>query len=320
MKQLTINITQEPAVIRCNFEDVKAQLSAKMAEYQGAVFTEESKSVAKAELASLRKTRDEVEKRRKEVKAQCLVPYNDFEDKVKELLEIIDEPICLIDSQLKEMEAERIRKRHEDIEALYTDTVGVYAEYLPLKAVYVKKWDNATTTLKQVEKELAEMAEKAASEVAIIKNTNSDITDDALEVYKKTRDLGAALTKINTYADNKKRALEADRIRRQKEEEERRQAEIERAREEERKKLEEIARVRAEERKKAEEALKVATAAAQEPEVPFTIDDSEDGDDLPFPQPHTVTMWYKVVATPEELEQVEMAFNSVGIHFERRHA
>ena len=55
MKELQIKISQEPAVIRCNFEDVKAQLSAKMAEYQGAVFTEESKSVAKAELASLRK-------------------------------------------------------------------------------------------------------------------------------------------------------------------------------------------------------------------------------------------------------------------------
>lgn len=320
MKQLTIDITQEPAVIRCNFEDVKAQLSAKMAEYQGAVFTEESKSVAKAELASLRKTRDEVEKRRKEVKTQCLVPYNDFEDKVKELLEIIDEPICLIDSQLKEMEAERIRKRHEDIESLYTDTVGAWAEYLPLKTVYVKKWDNATTTLKQVEKELAEMVEKTASEVAIIKNTNSDITEDALEVYKKTRDLGTALTKINTYEDNKKRALEADRIRRQREEDERRQAEIERARYEERKKIEEIARVREEERRKAEEALKAATVTAQEPEVPFALDDPEDGDDLPFPQPQTVTMWYKVVATPEELEQVEMAFNSVGIHFERRQA
>ena len=46
MKELQIKISQEPAVIRCNFEDVKAQLSAKMAEYQGAVFTEESKSVA----------------------------------------------------------------------------------------------------------------------------------------------------------------------------------------------------------------------------------------------------------------------------------
>lgn len=320
MKELQIKISQEPAVIRCNFEDVKAQLSEKMAEYQGAVFTEESKSVAKAELASLRKTREEVEKRRKEVKAQCLVPYNDFEEKVKELLEIIDEPICLIDSQIKEMEAERIRKRHEDIEALYTDTVEAWAEYLPLKTVYVKKWDNATTTLKQVEKELAEMAEKTASEVTIIKNTNSEVTDDALEVYKKTRDLGAALTKINTYEDNKKRALEADRIRRQKEEEQRRQAEIERAREEERRKLEEIAKAREEERKKAEEALKAATVTAPEPEVPFSLDDPEDGEELPFPQPQTVTMWYKVIATPEELEQAEMAFNSLGIYFERRQA
>lgn len=320
MKELQIKISQEPAVIRCNFEDAKAQLSAKMAEYQGAVFTEESKSVAKAELASLRKTRDEVEKRRKEVKAQCLVPYNDFEEKVKELLEIIDEPICLIDSQLKEMEAERIRQRHADVETLYAECTGEWAEYLPLKEIYVKKWDNATTSLKQIEKELLAMIEKVASEVAIIRNTQSDVMDDALLLYKKGRDLAAALTKVNTYEDNKKRALEAERIRYQQEEEQRRQAEIERAREEERRKLEEIAKAREEERKKAEEALKAAAMETPEPEVPFSLDDAEDGDDLPFPQPQTVTMWYKVIATPDELEQAEMALNSLGIYFERRQA
>lgn len=236
MNELKIEISQEPAVIRCNIEDMKAKLSEKMAEYQGAVFTEESKSVAKAELASLRKTREEVEKRRKEVKAQCLVPYNDFEEKVKELLEIIDEPICLIDSQLKEMEAERIRKRHGDVETLYAECAGEWAEYLPLNEIYVKKWDNATTSLKQIEKELLAMAEKVASEICIIRNTQSDVVEDALQVYQKSRDLGAALTRINTYEDNKKRALEAERIRREQEEEQRRQAEIERAREEERKK------------------------------------------------------------------------------------
>lgn len=320
MEELQIKISQEPAVIRCNFEDVKAQLSAKMAEYQGALFTEESKSVAKAELASLRKTRDEVEKRRKEVKAQCLVPYNDFEEKVKELLEIIDEPICLIDSQLKEMEAERIRQRHADVETLYAECTGEWAEYLPLKEIYVKKWDNATTSLKQIEKELLAMIEKVASEVAIIRNTQSDVMDDALLLYKKGRDLAAALTKVNTYEDNKKRALEAERIRYQQEEEQRRQAEIERAREEERRKLEEIAKAREEERKKAEEALKAAAMETPEPEVPFSLDDAEDGDDLPFPQPQTVTMWYKIIATPDELEQAEMALNSLGIYFERRQA
>lgn len=299
MNELKIEISQEPAVIRCNFKDVKAKLSEKMAEYQGAVFTEESKSVAKAELASLRKTREEVEKRRKEVKAQCLVPYNDFEEKVKELLEIIDEPICLIDSQLKEMEAERIRKRHGDVETLYAECAGEWAEYLPLKEIYVKKWDNATTSLKQIEKELLAMAEKVASEIGIIRNTQSDVVEDALQVYQKSRDLGAALTRINIYEDNKKRALEAERIRREQEEEQRRQAEIERAREEERRKLEEIAKAREEERKKAEETLKAAAVATKDPEVPFFLEDEED--DLPFPQPQTVTAFYKVVATEEEL-------------------
>lgn len=318
MNELKIEISQEPAVIRCNFKDVKAKLSEKMAEYQGAVFTEESKSVAKAEMASLRKTREEVEKRRKEVKAQCLVPYNDFEEKVKELLEIIDEPICLIDSQLKEMEAERIRKRHGDVEKLYTECTGEWAEYLPLKEIYVKKWDNATTSLKQIEKELLAMAEKVASEIGIIRNTQSEVVEDALQVYQKSRDLGAALTRINIYEDNKKRALEAERIRREQEEEQRRQAEIERAREEERKKIEEIAKAREEERKKAEETLKAAAVATKDPEVPFFLEDEED--DLPFPQPQTVTAFYKVVATEEELERVEMAFNSIGIWFERRDA
>ena len=318
MNELKIEISQEPAVIRCNFKDVKAKLSEKMAEYQGAVFTEESKSVAKAELASLRKTREEVEKRRKEVKAQCLVPYNDFEEKVKELLEIIDEPICLIDSQLKEMEAERIRKRHGDVETLYAECAGEWAEYLPLKEIYVKKWDNATTSLKQIEKELLAMAEKVASEIGIIRETQSDVVEDALQVYQKSRDLGAALTRINIYEDNKKRALEAERIRREQEEEQRRQAEIERAREEERRKLEEIAKAREEERKKAEETLKAAAVATKDPEVPFFLEDEED--DLPFPQPQTVTAFYKVVATEEELERVEMAFNSIGIWFERRDA
>ena len=52
----------------------------------------------------------------------------------------------------------------------------------------------------------------------------------------------------------------------------------------------------------------------------FEDDFEDEEDDLPFPQPQTVTAFYKVVATEEELERVEMAFNSIGIWFERRNA
>ena len=66
--------------------------------------------------------------------------------------------------------------------------------------------------------------------------------------------------------------------------------------------------------------MKAAAMETPEPEVPFSLDDAEDGDDLPFPQPQTVTMWYKIIATPYEHEHVEMALNSLGIYFERRQA
>ena len=52
----------------------------------------------------------------------------------------------------------------------------------------------------------------------------------------------------------------------------------------------------------------------------FQIPEADDEEELPFEQPSTKTVFYKVVATLEELEKVEMAFNSLGIYFSRRDA
>ena len=40
--------------------------------------------------------------RGRDVKKEWMKPYEDFEAKMKNLTEKIDEPICLIDSQLKD--------------------------------------------------------------------------------------------------------------------------------------------------------------------------------------------------------------------------
>lgn len=314
MSELQVIITQEPGRIGFNFEQLKEQLSAKMAQYQGAVFTEESKTIARAELAGLRKLKESVDKRRKEVKSQCLLPYEQFESQVKELQAIIDEPIKLIDRQLKEMEAERIRKRREAVKKLWEKTVQDNAEYLPLDEIYDKKWDNATTSLKNIEKDLQALTEKTRQELQILDSSQSDVKDEAMGMYKKDRDLAKALTYINTYEANKKKALEVARERIRQEEEQRAQKERERIRREEAQRaLEELNRIcESEEQKRREQE---AQAPAEEP---FTVEDEDDA--LPFVQPDTRTVFYKVVASDEELEQVEMAFNSLGIFFERRDA
>lgn len=314
MNELQIDVTLNKASVITNIDELKEKLAAKMAEYEGAIFTEESKSIAKAELASLRKLKDAVETRRKEIKVQCMAPYSEFEKEVRELTAIIDKPIALIDKQIKEMEEARIRRRRADAKVLYEEVVGEFCEYLPLQEIYDRKWDLAGTTLKKIREELEQLVAKVLQELTILSNSTSDVKEEALELYKKDRDLAKALTYINTYEANKAKALRAEEERRKREEERRRQEEIECAKRMEREKLAAIEWAREEERKIAERKIEAAKYSG-EPITPFS---EEDEDSLPFVQPNTITAFYKVVATPEELENVEMAFNSIGIYFERR--
>lgn len=314
MNELQINVELNSGSIITNTDELKEQLAVKMAEYENAVFTEESKQIAKAELASLRRLREAVEKRRKEIKAQCMIPYNNFEKEVKELTTIIDKPIQIIDKQLKEMEEVRIQKRRMDVGALYAEVVEEFSEYLPLKDIYDKRWDSSGTTLKKIREDLEQLVAKVLSEITILSNNPSDVKDEAIAMYKKDRDLSKALTYINTYEANKARALKAEEERRRLEEERRRQEEIERAKREEREKLAAVQKAREEERRIAEQKIEASKYAG----TPITPFGPEDDDELPFEQPTTITAFYKVVATPGELEQVEMAFNSIGIYFERR--
>ena len=44
MNELSLNIKQNPGVIELNFDEIEKALDEKLAEYKGAVFTEESKT------------------------------------------------------------------------------------------------------------------------------------------------------------------------------------------------------------------------------------------------------------------------------------
>lgn len=316
MNELQINVELNEGSIITNIDELKKQLALRLSEYKNAVFTEDSKQVAKAELAGLRKLRKAVEERRKEIKEQHMIPYTVFEKEMKQLVAIIDEPIGLIDTQLKEMEDIRIKNRRADVRKLYDEIVSDGADYLPFDDIYVKTWDNASTTMKSIKKDLEALVEKTVSDIMIIQDSGSDVWEEALEGYKRDRNLTKALTFINTYEANRKKALEREEEKRRKDDERRRQAEIERAKDEERRKIKAIEEARAEERRRAE------IEAARRQKADIQPEDVFDGDEgmLPFEQPTTVTAFYRVVATPEELEQVEMAFTSIGIYFERRGA
>lgn len=302
MNELILNVRQEPGVIKINLTELREQLLQKLSEYKGAVFTEDTKDIAKKEVASLRALRKDIDDARKDVKKQWMQPYQEFEAEVKELLGLVDEPISLIDQQVKEFEEKRRAEKRKQIESIYYELAGEMAEYIPLSFIYDSRWENATKSIKQVREEIAQHIQNARVAVDGIKAMKSEKEPEALELYKRTQDMAKALKLISDYEQQKAAIL-------LQEERQRRDEEIRRAREEERRKIEEAEKLKESVRAELEEENKDSTEDFM---------DSFTDMELPFEQPSTVTAFYKVIATPEELEQVEMAFNSIGIYFERR--
>ena len=79
MNELQVVVKQQVGKINWNFEELKTALATEMKKYTGIVFDDDSIADAKKTVAYLRKLKDSVEERRKEVKKECLKPYDDME-------------------------------------------------------------------------------------------------------------------------------------------------------------------------------------------------------------------------------------------------
>lgn len=108
-------------------------------------------------------------------------------------------------------------------------TYTEYEDYIQLNIIYDPKWENASTSVKTIKDALKEKMEAIKTAVISIKSMNSDITEDALLLYKTTLDLNKAIQKISSYEQNKAEVLRREEARKQQEEERRRQEEINRA-------------------------------------------------------------------------------------------
>ena len=310
---------QNPGVIELNFDEIEKALDAKLAEYKGAIFTEESKNIAKAEVANLRKLKKDFEDARKGVKKEWMKPYEDFEAKMKRLMEKIDEPINLIDSQLKDFERKRKEERRKKIRQIYQETVGDMAEYCDLERIYDPKWENATTTMKSIRESITTAVESARTAVSTISGMQSDAVEKALEIYKDSQDMAKAIAYINNYEQQKAEIMRREEERRRQEEERRRRAEEERIRAAEREAVEREARIREQARQEAEAEARESQAARQEAAVaPFETEKSGGDDVMPFVQPDTRTVFYRVVASDEDIQAIDMALDSIGVYYERR--
>lgn len=290
MTEVRAVITQQEGTVSCNFEEVEAYIKDLLKEYDGAIFTEESKGYAKKELAKLRAEKKELNDNLRDAKKKYMAPWDTFEPNVKELINLFDEPITLIDGQVKAFEEDRIAQKKALIEAIYTELVGDLADIIPLERIYNPKWENATTKEKAIREEVLAQARAARIALDTIRGMRSDAESKALDVYKQTLSLPEAISCINAYEAQKAEIL-------RKEQERQREEELERIRREEREKLE------AEKQAAVEHARETG---AQEVIESLTPDTEED----------TQLYEYRVALSKKGKEAFEMYLDSVGIDWE----
>lgn len=299
MEELKLQITQTPGNIECNFDELKETLADHLKIYEEMPVSLENKAERKKDLAMLRKVKKAVSDRRSEVKRQWLEPYNVFDTQVRELLGLIDRPAAVIDDQIKELESRERMKKLEEIKTLFGDMAADYADWLTLEMIFDEKWLNAITSMKKVKEELTAKMAEIKNALTMLEMNVSEVKEEAIERYKSDLNLQSAMLYINQYEAQRARILEAERKQREREEEQRREREMERARQEARAQV-------AREQQAKEEARKEVMDNITQPITDEVVKNAK------------VTAMYTISATDEQIVELEMAMDSLGITYERK--
>ena len=232
-----------PAVIEYNHEELKTELKKQVEKYNSIVVTEDTIKESKADKAKLNYLKAALEDKRKEVKKQCLQPYENFEKNIKELVALIDAPIRAIDSQLKEIDNKKKQEKLKEIQKIYQDSIGIFEELVPFKKVYHSKWLNSTYKLSEITLEMQEVRENLENGLQIIEGLNSEFKEQIKDKFFETLDISKALledARLKTFKEKQKiieeqKTKQAQKFLQEKEQEKARESQEEQKKQEEQK-------------------------------------------------------------------------------------
>lgn len=209
-----------------NFDELKEEITKKSSDYLNLVYSDEQIKDAKQDRANLRKLVTALENKRKEIKKEIMVPYDDFAEKEKELVGIINEAITNIDTQVKGYEEGKRQEKLAKVKEIYKECIGDLDRTIPFDKIFKESWLNVSTTLKSIKEEIITIREKVDGDLKIINAENSPYIYEMKEEYLKDFDLMAAMVKKQQLEDTaKKKALYEEQKKQEAEEKERKRKE-----------------------------------------------------------------------------------------------
>lgn len=205
--ELRVNEVTIPEKISFNYEELKAELTEKVAFYETLVYTDDQVKDAKADRATLNKLKKTLNDERIRREKEYMQPFNEFKAQVNEIIGIIDKPIAVIDKQVKEFEDQKKANKQNAIEELFA-TIG-FQNFVTLEKIWDPKWLNASVSMKSIEEQMRSRMYQIGDDVLTLHNL-PEFGFEATEVYKQTLDINKAIKEAQRMAEIAKAKAEAE--------------------------------------------------------------------------------------------------------------
>lgn len=156
--------------------------------------TDEDYAKAEKRCADINRIIKTIDTKRKEVKKEYNAPYELFENKLKEVILVLNEARDNLWGQVKAAENEEKKKKESELrvfwENLNSDTLGGYRSW---EQIFNPKWLNRTTKREVAENEMRDIFSLTVSDVAAIKDLHSEFKVSLIDYYKQGHSLSEAI-------------------------------------------------------------------------------------------------------------------------------
>jgi len=323
MNELDVIVTNfEPCTIDWNFEELKHALKTELEIYEQNEYTDVMIPNAKQDLASLRKLKKAINDKRIEIKNKCLEPYEVLEKQAKELTELIDKPINMIDYKVKDYEDRQKLERNKAI-ANYFDEMSEGIPKDLKEIIWSKKknpkWLNATTPVKTWQSEINNIISEVQKDVEILKNFDDYCMAAAYKAYKQTLDIRAAFDKKKEIDETRQVLIEiAEKKQQEKEERERQKREAQEKKAQEAQKAEHKTTESAQTEQETNNTISQQNETNNQPRTDVKHDDNNTGDISQGREIESgkITKIIRFTGTPEQFNKVLAYMRFIGAEYE----
>lgn len=166
-----------------NFEEVKTKANEYVKKYENWVIVnpEEEISLAKKEIASLRKIKKTIDQERISIKKEILSAVEPGENQIKEIVSIIDRAINNIDEQIKNFENDEKNKKYNTIKSFFedykNDSNNIVDNNITFEHLFKDEWLNKSYKLENIQEEIITKITQINNDLVVLSKVITDFKD-----------------------------------------------------------------------------------------------------------------------------------------------